>query len=118
MQQIEIKLIHSGDGSITAPDHILNSVQSLLATFDVKLCLLAIHHLQITPNPFQPENEREFLTAPLFLVAVIEGGIKMLYCDMHICTIPILVLKADKIYVFPGHKIEGFKELINTLRKM
>lgn len=118
MLQIEIKLIHSGDGKITAPDSTLNSVQSLLAAFDVKLCLLAIHHLQITPNPFQPENEREFLTAPLFLIAVLESGIKMLYCDMHIFTIPILMLKADKLFVFPGHKIEEFKELIDTLRKI
>lgn len=118
MQQIRTKLIHSGDGTVSAPEHILLSAHSLLASFDVKVRLAAIHHLQITPNPFHPKNEKEFLIAPLFLGMVLEDGIKVLYCDMHIFTIPIVILKANELFVFPGHDTEEFKELIEVLEKI
>ena len=121
MKQIQIQLIHTNDGKVNAPAHILRSALSLLSAFDTKLHLLAIHRLQIIPNPFHPKNEKERLTAPEFLVMVLDGGIKMMYWDMHICTIPMLMLKADEIFIFPGQDsvdLSRDKDLIDMLQKM
>lgn len=121
-RKIEPQLItHNENGLITGPQHIMLSAQSLSDAFEPKLIFQAIYQLKIDPYPIQTSSERERLTRPLFLVMILEEKSKLMYCDMHIISIPILLLKGSELFAFPGCSFEEFftdRQLIETLQNL
>ena len=121
-RKIESQLItHNENGVITGPNYILRSAQSLAETFEPHLIFQAIYQLKIAPDPIPVSDEEEQLIRPLFLVMILEDKSKLLYCDMHICTIPILLFKENKLFAFPRFKVEDFctdKQLLEILQNL
>lgn len=97
------------------------SANSLLDAFDPKLVLHAIYQLIMYPDIFPAATEWERLTNPYFQVMILEENNKLLYCDMHICTIPILMLKGNELFAFPGYTVEELSAdilLIKTIQNL
>jgi hypothetical protein len=121
-RKIESKLVtRIENGIVTGPKHIMLSAHSLLDAFDPKLILQAIYQLIIYPDIFPVTTEWERLTNPYFQVMILEENNKLLYCDMHICTIPILLLKGNELFAFPGYNAEELcadKLLIKTIQNL